>query len=171
MVIIFYGNGKGKTSSAIGTVIRALSYGKKVSIIQFLKPGNSGEIKFLKSLKVKNKLNIKSFGKKTFTNPNKLTNYDFRLVKKAINYTKSEISKKLFLLILDEILIALRFKLIDEKRILNIIESAKRNKIHLILTGAYITKTLVQNADIVTQMKNVKHAYYQGLSAIKGLDF
>ena len=79
MILLYTGNGKGKTTAAIGTALRALANNKKVTLVQFLKPGNSSEIKFLK--KIPN-LTLKSFGKKSLTDPRKLTQKDFILIKK-----------------------------------------------------------------------------------------
>ncbi len=170
MIMIFTGDGKGKTSAAIGTSLRALGNHKKVVLIQFLKKGDSSEIKFLKRNSSKN-LVIKSFGKTKLTNPKNLTKEDFSIAKKAINFTNESVSQKPFLLILDEILIALKFGLIQEIDIIKIIEKCKLDNIHIILTGRGATKKLIDNADLVTGMKCIKHPFDIGAKAIKGIDF
>jgi cob(I)alamin adenosyltransferase len=183
MIIIFTGNGKGKTSAAIGTVLRAIYRKKKVVIVQFLKTSSSGEIRLLKDLTIQplvprsfseegsNHLTIYSFGKKTFTNPKKLTEKDQQIINKSLQITNKVIASKPFLLIMDEILIALKFKLISEKQILEIIDDCKKKDIHLILTGRGATKKLIEAADLVTEMKKIKHPFDKGIEAIEGVDF
>lgn len=170
MIMIFTGNGKGKTTAAIGTSLRALGNYKKVIIVQFLKKGDSSEIKFLKGINIKNLL-IKSFGKARLTDPKNLTKEDFSIARNAINFTIQSVSQKPFLLILDEILIALKFGLIQEKDIMNIIEKCRSDKIHLILTGRGATKKLIDNADLVTDMKCIKHPFEKNKRAILGIDY
>lgn len=193
MIIIYTGNGKGKTTAAIGAALRAIANKKKVVIVQFLKPGTSSEIKLLKNGTMGQCYNflpeadppmpkagrpltamaetIHSFGKKAPTNPAKLTKKDFEIVEKALEFTLTSIEKKPFLIILDEILVALKFKLLIEKQVMEIIRNCKANKIHLILTGRYATKRLIEKADIVTEMRNVKHHFDKGAKAVKGIDF
>jgi cob(I)alamin adenosyltransferase len=175
MVIIYTGNGKGKTTSAIGTALRAIANKKKVVIIQFLKPGTSSEIRLLKKLnnlaiKQFSNLAIESFGKRTLTDPKNLTNKDFKSAKKALEFINISMKKKPFLIILDEILIALKFKLIKEEQVIGIMKKCKANKVHLILTGRGATKRLIKQADIVTEMRNVKHHFDKGAKAVKGID-
>lgn len=173
MIIIYTGNGKGKTTAAIGTVLRAIANKKKVVIVQFLKPGSSSEIKLLNNEAARqwNNLTIRSFGKKAPTDPRKPTKQDFELVNKAYEFTNASIKNKPFLIVADEILVALKFKLLKEKQVLEIIKNCKAEKIHLILTGRGATKRLKHSADIVTEMRNVKHHFDKGIKAVKGIDF
>ncbi len=173
MIIIFTGNGKGKTTAAMGTALRSLSANKVVTIIQFLKLASSGEIKFLSKIidKLDSKLTIRCFGIKSFINPNAVKESDKKRIDKALNYTQNIISKKPYLLILDEILIALKFGLLKEEILLQIIDDCNNKKIHLILTGRYASKNLINKADLVTEMKKIKHPYDKKIKAIEGIDF
>ncbi|MBN2015862.1 cob(I)yrinic acid a,c-diamide adenosyltransferase [Candidatus Dojkabacteria bacterium] len=174
MIIVYTCDGKGKTTAAIGTTLRALSNNKPVAIVQFLKDGKSGEIRLLNMLsKVKpfNLLTIFSFGKSSLTDSMKLKGKDFLLMRKALNTASSIIKKKPFLLVLDEILVALRFKLLTEQDIIKLMDNARREKIHLILTGRGASKGIVEKADLVTKMQNTKHPFDKGLKAVKGIDY
>jgi len=173
MIIIYTGNGKGKTTAAIGTALRSIANRKEIVIVQFLKNGTSSEIKFLnnKTIKQFSNVTIKSFYNKNFTNPKKLTTSDFKKVQKALKFIDDAIKEKPFLFILDEILITLKFKLLNESIILKIIKQCRENNIHLILTGRSITKRLIKEADLVTEMKKIKHPFDHKVKAIKGLDY
>lgn len=176
MILIFSGNGKGKTSAAIGTALRALANKKKVSIVQFLKPGNSSEITLLQKLASSRSaffrnLSVTSWGKKTWTYPDNLVEEDFTHTNNALKAVKKAISKKPFLLVADEILVALKFKLLTEEIILNIIKECKKKKVHLALTGRGSTKHIEKEADLVTEMINVKHPFDSGEKAILGIDY
>ena len=162
-IIVFTGDGKGKTTAAIGTAIRAIGYGKKVVMIQFLKKGDYGEIKF------KNKdFKIYQFGRKEFVIKPKQEDYD--LAKEAIKFAEEVlIKKKPFLLILDEVNVALSMELIEEKDVLSLLE--KRNGSHVILTGRNASKNIIKIADLVTEMKKIKHYYDAGTKAIEGLEY
>jgi len=176
MIIIFSGNGKGKTSAAMGTSLRAIAHKRKVSIVQFLKPGDSSEIKLLKTLSKSRSsyfrnLTVTSWGKKTWTYPDNLTEEDFLCTDNALRAVKTAVSKNPFLLIIDEILVALKFKLLTEEIIFKIIDDCKKRGIHLILTGRGSTKQLEKRADLVTEMENVKHPFDKGTQAVLGIDF
>jgi cob(I)alamin adenosyltransferase len=185
MIIILTGRGKGKTSAAMGTALRAIYNKRKVIIIQFLKTDSSSEIKLFRKFQTMKQpacvpstsagrcdnVTIKSFGKKTLTNPKELTKKDFDLITKSLKFVEKSISQKPFLIILDEILVALKFKLIKESEILKIIKQCKKENIHLILTGRGATKELIKKADLVTEMRKIKHPFDEGVEAIKGLDY
>lgn len=169
MIMIFTGNGKGKTTAAIGTSLRALGNLQSATIIQSLKTGKSSEIKFLE--KNTKHLIVKSFGKSKLTDPKNLTKEDYALAQEALNYTKKSVLEKPFLLILDEILVALKFGLIQEVDIIKIIDKCKSKKIHLLLTGRGATKSLIKKADLVTEMRCIKHPFEKGMKAVKGIDY
>ncbi|MBN1916118.1 cob(I)yrinic acid a,c-diamide adenosyltransferase [Candidatus Dojkabacteria bacterium] len=176
MIYIFTGKGKGKTTAAFGTALRAIGCGKKVHIIQFMKSKDwlkSAEVEFLETVEKKN-LEIESFGKKGWVNFKKPSKEDIKLVNKAFSKAVEVVSdEKPFLLVLDEINVAVLFNMLSEKEVLRIINLAKRGKTHLILTGRGATKNMVKEADIVTEMKEIKHLYEdgKGLKAIKGLEY
>lgn len=176
MIIIYSGEGKGKTTAAMGAALRAIQHKKKIEIVQFLKPGDSSEIKFLKGLKKQQprklkSLKISSWGKNDWTYPNDLKEEDFEATAKALKQVHTAIAEKPFLLIIDEILVALKFHLLDETAIGDIIDQCNENKIHVILTGRGVTNNLIRKADLVTEMVNVRHPFDKGNKAVEGIDF
>jgi cob(I)alamin adenosyltransferase len=174
MIHIFTGNGKGKTTAAFGTALRALWCNKKVQIIQFLKTGNSSEILLLKNSKdplIKNNLTIYSYGLKKLINPKDIKRNEIDRIDKGLKKVDSCIKSQPFLLILDEFLILLKFKFIKEEKVIKIIQKCNKGSIHLVLTGRGTTKKIIENADLVTKMQNIKHPYDQNIFATKGLDY
>ena len=161
-VIVFTGDGKGKTTAAIGTAIRAMGYGKKVVMIQFLKKGNYGETR----LKNEN-FEIYQFGREEFViHPEKI---DYELASKAMKFAGDILKKKPFLLILDEINVALDMGLISLQEVISLL--GKREESHIILTGRNASNEIIKMADLVTEMKKIKHYYDAGVKAIEGLEY
>ncbi len=176
MIYIFTGDGKGKTTGAFGTALRALGRGKKVHIIQFMKSKEwfkPAEVTYLEKVEKKN-LKIDSFGRKGWVNFRNPSQQDIDIVTSAIDKAKEVIEKeKPFLLILDEINVALLFKMTTNEIILNLMEEANKNEVHLILTGRGATPEIIEKADLVTEMKVIKHLYEdgKGTKAVEGLEF
>lgn len=176
MIYIFTGDGKGKTTSAFGTALRALGRGKKVHIIQFMKSKEwfkPAEVSYLEKKEKKN-LEIESFGRTGWVDPKKPLPEDIELAEKALNASQKAIKKEgLFLLIIDEIFVALLFKLINKKDIKKIMDEANENNIHLILTGRRAPRGLFRKANFVTEMKEIKHLYEdgKGQKAVEGLEY
>jgi cob(I)alamin adenosyltransferase len=186
MIYILTGNGKGKTTSSIGMGVRAAGAGKKIFMIQFLKSGKSSEVKVVK--KIKN-FYIKSFGQNFFVLPqNQLNKHpklkkfgikpisekDFELAEEALVFAEDLAGKKKCdFLILDEIFLALYFKLIDKERVLKFLKKFK-NKIDIILTGRRCPREFLKIADLVTECRQIKH-YYKKLQkdkkTRKGLEY
>jgi len=168
MIQVYTGNGKGKTTAALGLGLRAIGANKKVLLIQFLKDGQSSELKAIKKLK---NFDLKVFGKKGFISKNNLTQKDFDLATQGFNFVQKEIqSKKYNLIILDEINMAIYFGLLKEKDIIDLIKKTPP-KTELILTGRQASKKIIQLADLVTEMKQIKHYYKKGIKMRKGIEF
>ncbi|WP_457621527.1 cob(I)yrinic acid a,c-diamide adenosyltransferase [Persephonella sp.] len=181
MIIIFTGNGKGKTTAAVGTGIRALGAGKKVLMVQFMKVRErSSEYNVIKDLKG---FDIYSFGREGFylpeeelkRNPDLLktgvkpfSDIDFKLAEEGISFVRQRASEY-DLIILDEICVAVYYRLLDTRKIADLLKEF-RDK-HFILTGRYCPDEIIDMADLVTQMIEVKHYYKKGVKAVKGLDF
>ncbi|MEK6928283.1 MAG: cob(I)yrinic acid a,c-diamide adenosyltransferase [Nanoarchaeota archaeon] len=171
---IFYGNGKGKTTSALGTALRAVGNGYSVHLIQFMKNGASslnqqipGEI--LSLTKFPN-FTYKRFGVGDWYIKGKNDSLHIDKVKEALSYTQSCLGKY-DIIILDEILYAVQLSLISEDEILRLIEQKPKNQ-ELILTGSHIPfPNIFNKADLVTEIKKVKHPYDSGLQARQGLDY
>lgn len=172
IVIVFSGNGKGKTSAAIGTVIRMVGWGKKVAYFTFFKKKSCTELKVLKKLK----------GCRVFTFCEKYPSFSKDLTGKEFkDFFRSEWKKFLakfnslkefHLVVVDEILIAVRDGLIKDTEIIYLLEQARKNneKVNIILTGRSITDSITNFADVVTEMQCIKHPYPE-IRAIKGIDW
>jgi len=168
MIQVYIGNGKGKTTAALGLGLRANGAGKKVLLIQFLKNGQSSEIKTIRKLK---NFDVKIFGKKGFLDKNKLTKKDFDLAKQGFNFAQKAVkSKKYNLIILDEINMVNYFGLIKTDDLISLIKKIP-SEIELILTGRNASKKIIQSADLVTEMKQIKHYYKKKIKARKGIEF
>lgn len=166
---IYTGNGKGKTTAAIGQSIRAAGYGLKTFIIQFMKEFPYNEIKLLQ--KLDEWIEIIQCGKDDFVYKKELpSNEEIEKVRKGLNDAKEKmISGKYDLIILDEVCVAIYFKLFTTNEILEFVKSKPEN-VELILTGRYCPHELIDVADLVTEMKEVKHYYQKGVLARKGIE-
>ena len=167
MIQIYTGNGKGKTTAALGLGLRAVGAGKKVLLIQFLKDGQSSEIKTIK--KIPN-FDVKVFGKKGFINKNNLKKTDYDLAQQGLSFFKKALeSKKYDLIILDEINIVLKLGLLKTDNLVDLIKKASK-KTEIVLTGRSVLKKLIKTADLVTEMKEIKH-YFKKIKARKGIEY
>jgi len=163
---IYTGDGKGKTTAALGLALRAIGAGYRVYIVQFLKGQDYSELKSLKPLK---KITVKRFGEKTFIHKVG-TNPDIIAARSALNWSKQVVkSGKFDIVILDEIFLASFFKLISTVEVIKLIKNKPKN-VELILTGRKASPQVIRLADYVTEMKEVKHPYQKGLKARKGIE-
>jgi len=165
---IYTGNGKGKTTAAFGLAMRALGASKKVFIAQFVKGKMYSEIKtaqrYLPSIV------IKQYGLGCFIEQTP-TQEDIRAAKNGLEeVTHIILSEKYDMVILDEIFIALFFQLFTVEEVLEIIKTKPR-KLELILTGRYAPQEIIDLADLVTEMKEIKHYYNQGIEAREGIEY
>jgi cob(I)alamin adenosyltransferase len=175
LVQIYTGDGKGKTTAALGLALRAAGWGRNAVIYQFLKPPalELGERKALKKTKLPIKIkavDIKWNMKKSFKDKAAVEN-----ARKKINQICSKIAneakhKKYDIIILDEIVFCLSKKLVCLEWIKNIIES-KAKTVEIILTGRSATNKLIELADLVTEMKEIKHPFKKGVKTRKGIEF
>jgi cob(I)alamin adenosyltransferase len=169
LVEVYTGEGKGKTTSALGLALRALGHGFRVYMIQFMK-GNIEYGEITQSRKMENFV-IRQFGRQTFVDKKNPAKVDIELAQKALNHAVEIINKGEFdLVILDEINVALEWHLLKLEDILRIIEK-KPKHVELILTGRYAPKELVDAADLVTEMKEIKNPYSLGEKARKGIEY
>ena len=158
-VHIYTGDGKGKTTAAIGLAMRALGADYKVYIGQFIKDMEYAEIRLLKKLALDIDIDLYGMGEGCIwprsLNENDKINAQSGL-DKAINTIKSG---QFNLVILDEIFIALQYEIITEKQILSLMADARNNNTELVLTGRYASENIMNNADLVTNMQCIKHYY------------
>lgn len=168
LVHVYTGPGKGKTTAALGLGLRAAGAGYKVCVIQFMKGRRYSEINSIEKLK---NFSISQYGRDEFVSKENPEKIDIDLAQKGFSYAKEIIkSKKFDLIILDEINVAIDFNLISLDDVLKLIRE-KPEKLELVLTGRYANPKIIQIADVVTEMLEIKHPYQQGILARKGIDF
>jgi cob(I)alamin adenosyltransferase len=172
LVIVLTGNGKGKTTSALGMAMRAAGQGKKVIMVQFIKDFlDYGEIKFSK--RCPRDIEIYSMGKGYVgILGDKLPLSEHRkAARRALEFARKRGSSgKYFMLILDEINVALNLRLLKMDELIKF-SKKMQNKVHLVLTGRGAPKRLIQIADLVTEMKEIKHPFRKGILAQEGIEF
>ena len=171
LLIVFTGHGKGKTTAALGMALRTIGHGHKVAIIQFIKGGwNTGEEKALQ--KFSSKLSWHSLGE-GFTWETQDRIRDEKLVKEAWKLAKEYIKNESYkLIILDEINIAIKLGYMSSEEIIQFLKSLENRKNHVVLTGRGAPESIINFADLVTEMKLVKHPFKeQGIKAQKCVEF
>jgi len=167
MIQVYTGNGKGKTTAAFGLALRASGAGLNVHICQFVKAGLYSEVKALK--KIKN-IKIEQFGRRRFIRdrPDRL---DFALARKGLKRAGRLIAQKKYqMVILDEVNVALKLGLVDLEGLIRMIKKAPR-ELELILTGRFAHPEIIKLADLVSEIKEVKHYFKQGQKARPGMEF
>jgi cob(I)alamin adenosyltransferase len=169
LVQIYTGDGKGKTTAAFGLALRAIGRGLKVYVIQFIKGGfDYGELYVIDKLP---NMTLKAFGRGKFVVEQPPPEEDVKLAEEALELAEKVVkSGEYDIVILDEINVALHLKLISLERVLELIKS-KPEHVELVLTGRYAPKEIIDAADLVTEMREVKHPYRSGCQARKGIEF
>ena len=169
LVQVYTGNGKGKTTAALGQALRAVGHGFKVLIIQFLKGGIAyGELQSAKRLSPY--LTIVPMGRESFVKKKTPHPVDIRWARKGWDLAKRSVeSQKYQLVILDEINVAIAYGMIPLGEVLSLIEK-KPEKVELILTGRWAKRRILDAADLVTEMKERKHYYRRGIESRIGIE-
>lgn len=169
MIHVYTGNGKGKTTAALGLALRAVGHGFRVYMIQFMKGNiNYGELKGAKRLSPG--FYIKQVGRETFVDFDNPDPEDIRLARDGLHLAKKIVSSGKFdIVILDEINVAVYFKLIPVEEIIDLIKK-KPQHVELILTGRYAHEKIVDMADLVTEMREIKHYFTKGVKSREGIE-
>lgn len=168
-VQIYTGNGKGKSTAAIGQAVRAAGFGLKSYIAQFMKEYPYSELKSL--ILLKEWITVEQFGGDAFVYKRELPGEE-ELEKARVGLKSAKdkmLSDKYDLIILDEAIVAIYFKLIKTEDLVEFIKQKPEN-VELILTGRYCPDELIELADLVTEMKEVKHYYQKGIISRKGIE-
>ena len=171
LLIVFTGNGKGKTTAALGMALRTIGHGYKVAIIQFIKGGwTTGEEKALKNLS--SKISWHSLGE-GFTWETQDRIRDEKLVQGAWELAKEYIRNESYkLIILDEVNIATKLGYLASEEIITFLKSLNNRKNHIVLTGRGASDSILNYADLVTEMKLIRHPFKeQGIKAQKCVEF
>jgi cob(I)alamin adenosyltransferase len=168
MTHVYTGDGKGKTTAALGLALRACGHNMKVYMIQFMKGDiNYGELRAAEWIP---NLTIVQFGRPDFVDRDNPAEEDITLAKKALEHAKAVIQKgEHDILILDELNVAVDHKLLALEEVLELIDT-KPEDMELVITGRYAKEKIIERADYVTLMENKKHPYDRGEKTRKGIE-
>jgi cob(I)alamin adenosyltransferase len=166
---IYTGNGKGKTTAALGQALRAAGHGLKTFIGQFLKGSEYGELSAVKNLSPL--ITIEQFGRKGFVHVTKEPEaIDIKKAREGLDKClEAMLSQKYTVIVLDEINVAIYFNLIMEKDVHALLDK-KPEETEVILTGRYAPDSLIERADLVTEMKEIKHYFSSKVQAREGIE-
>jgi cob(I)alamin adenosyltransferase len=167
MIHVYTGEGKGKTTAAIGLAVRAAGAGQSVFFAQFLKGRPTSELTILERLS--DRITVRRFGSSEFVR-NGGTAFDASEAARGMKAAARAISSGQYsLVVLDEINLAVATGLVDVDDMLRMTETARAGTT-LVLTGRYATEVVIHSADLVTEMKEVKHYYHSGIEAMSGIE-
>ncbi len=169
LIAVFTGNGKGKTTSALGLAFRALGHGQKVCVIQFIKGSwKYGEINAAERFSDLLDFHVMGRG---FTWKSDDLDKDREAARKAWKFAADVIREDNYsLVILDELTYLPHYKMIEETEILSVLKNKPGHQ-HVVITGRYASDRLIELADLVTEMKEIKHPFQRGIKAQKGFEF
>ena len=172
LVIVYTGKGKGKTTAALGMALRAIGHNYKICMIQFIKGSwHYGEMSSSKRLEPEFELTAVGKGFVGILDDKTPKEIHQKIAKEAIQIAKEKIlSEKYNIIILDEINYAVNLGLVELADVLDLIKN-KPQGITLVLTGNHVKQEIVDAADLVTEMKEIKHPFQRGIRAKKGIDF
>ena len=172
LVIVYTGNGKGKTTAALGLAMRAVGYDHKVCMLQFIKGSwHYGEMDSSKKLEPNFELIAIGKGFVGILDDNSPREEHEKYAAEALRICREKInSGKYNVVILDEVNYAINLGLINVEEIIKIIKE-KPSSLDLVLTGRYAKEEIIELADLVTEMKEIKHPFKSGIKAKEGIDF
>jgi cob(I)alamin adenosyltransferase len=166
LIQVYTGDGKGKTTAALGLCVRAVGQGMRVGFIQFLKNEPCGEHLFLSRYHAFDILQISTCNH--FTSPREQLSEE---AQRTLAYAEKQMLGGMYdLLILDEVFIAVDKGLITTEQVLDLLEK-KPEPLEMVLTGRYAPPEIVQRADLVTEMRMIKHPFSQGITARRGIEY
>ncbi len=169
LVQIYTGDGKGKTTAALGLALRAAGHGMRTYIGQFMKGQDYGELAGARLLAPY--LTIEQYGRPSFVHLHRATPEDVRLAHEGLEKARAAMrSGDYAIVVLDEVCVALHFGLLEVEEVLAFLEE-KPKGVELVLTGRRAPEELVARADLVTEMREVKHPYQQGIPARRGIEY
>lgn len=165
---VYTGDGKGKTTAALGLALRALGHGYKIYIGQFMKGQSYGELRAAQHFP--DQLVIEQYGQPSFVHVKKASEKDVQLAQQGLQKIKHAIeSRKYRIVVLDEINVAIYFQLVNIDDVLQILQR-KPAETEIICTGRKAPQELIKIADLVTEMREIKHYFNEGVPARKGFE-
>ena len=172
LVIVYTGKGKGKTTAALGMALRAVGHGMRVCMIQFIKgEWYYGELTSANRLEPEFELVAAGKGFVGIMDDDHDIKEHRASAKNALNFSRKKmLQEKYDVIILDEINYAVNLGLVSSLEVLNLVKDKPRN-LTLVLTGNYATQEIIEIADLVTEMREVKHPFQVGVRARRGIDF
>ena len=172
LLIVYTGDGKGKTTAALGMCLRAVGYDWKICLIQFVKGSwKYGELKGLKRLEPNVELHVIGEGFVGIVDDDKSFEVHRQAARKGVELALEKITSGQFqLVILDELNVARSLGLVSQDELEKIVGSRSEH-LNLVITGRGATDWLLEKADLVTEMKEIKHPYQKGILAQKGVDW
>lgn len=172
LVIVYTGKGKGKTTAALGMALRAVGHDHKICMIQFIKGSwHYGEMTSSKLLEPQFELVAVGKGFVGILDDKSPREEHVKIAQEAVQISREKIqSKKYDIVILDEINYAVNLGLVEVNDVLDLIK-IKPSTLHLVLTGNYASDEIINAADLVTEMKEIKHPFQVGIKAKKGIDY
>jgi len=168
IVQVYTGDGKGKTTAALGLALRAAGRDMKILIVQFMKKWDYGE---LHSVKFIPNITLKTFGTKDFVYKGKAKKIDYEEAEKAFSCGMEGVQSGNYqMVIFDELNMAIYFDLLDPNFVINTIKE-KPEDVEIVITGRKASTGIIEIADLVTEMKEIKHPYQKGFQARKGIEY
>lgn len=168
-VQVYTGCGKGKTTAALGLALRALGHGKRVLLIQFLKKGGHfGEIKAARRF---NRFKILQTGRSGWVSRRKISREDKKLAEEGLAKAQRALKdKKYDLIILDELNPCVHFGLLRAQQVKQVLKERSAN-VEIVITGRYADQEILRLADLISEIKELKHYYKKGVIARKGIEY
>jgi cob(I)alamin adenosyltransferase len=169
LIHVYTGDGKGKTTAALGLALRAAGHGWRTFFGQFMKGQEYGELEAAQLLG--DRLTIRQFGRPTFVHADEASPEDVRIAREGLAAAREAmLSQEYEIVVLDEINVALYFELLTIEDVLALID-AKPPQVELVLTGRRVPQEILDRADYVTEMREIEHPYQRGIRARKGIEF
>jgi len=171
LIIVYTGNGKGKTTAALGMVVRAVGYGWRILMVQFIKGDwMYGELEGYKKLRPNFELKRMGKGFVRIMGDKRPLEEHIKAAKEALQYVKDSLQKDYDIIIMDEVNMAIKEKLISVQEVMEVLK-IRPKYLHIILTGRNAPRKLIEKADLVTEMTEIKHPFKQGIMAQPGVDY
>ena len=169
LIQVYTGNGKGKTTAALGLALRAWGRGLRVAVIQFMKTGEEyGEATALRKL---SGIDLFQYGRDQLIIRGKHTDEDVRLAKQGLEKASEALASKEYdMVILDEVNVAAYFGLFTPDEVMDVIRS-RASGVEVVMTGRNAPELFIEEADLVTEMRMIKHPYEAGVIARAGIEY